>query len=190
MIEKIIGKIVYICENVIEINFHNLIFKINVLNCDLKHLKLNSLQEIFIYINFNYLEIFGFLNKKDKDLFEELIKIKNVGSKISWNILNIFGYDIFIKISSEYNFEFFIEKYKLRLKTLEDIFKIINKKYSNVIFSIQEIKIIKTLIKLGYDHKVVYQIISKNKYNLQNNKYKLDNILKNIILELNEKVLN
>ncbi|MCD5380365.1 Holliday junction branch migration protein RuvA [Candidatus Gracilibacteria bacterium] len=91
--------IAYLKGTVLELDFTKIVILTasgvgyEVLINELNFTKLQGLEEVEIHIHHhrteNFQFLFGFVEKQEKEVFEELIKINGVGGKVALNILSI-----------------------------------------------------------------------------------------------------
>lgn len=59
-------------------------------------------EEALLYVYFNYkgekLELFGFLNKTDRDFFEKLLNVFNIGTRVAFEILERLSWNEFLEV--------------------------------------------------------------------------------------------
>ncbi len=187
MLEKLTGIVIFKSDQYIMLNFHDLILKIQIIKEDFAIYHVNMPITINTFFNLINFEMYGFYKEKSKKIFLDLLKINNIGVKTAYNIFSAFETCDLITLFQQYNLEIFVQKTKLKLSKVEEIFLFFNKKYFDTIFSNLEKKLIKVLLKLGYPLNNVYQIINLNK-ELTTKNYPFDYILQKLIFSLNNKL--
>jgi len=134
--------IAYLKWKIIDLNFNKVVILPNsgvgyeVLISELVYSNLQGLEEIELFIHHHRTEnsqiLFWFIEKEEKQIFEELIKVNGVGWKVALNILSIWILRLIDAISSADN------------KTIESI-KWIGKKWaSKIILELKDSDIIKS----------------------------------------------
>jgi len=134
--------IAYLKWKIIDLDFNKVVILANswvgyeVLISELVYSNLQGLKEIELFIHHHRTEnsqiLFWFIEKEEKQIFEELIKVNGVGWKVALNILSIWILRLIDAISSADN------------KTIESI-KWIGKKWaSKIILELKDSDIIKS----------------------------------------------
>ena len=90
MIEKIIAKIESVFKEYIIVNLNNLFFKINVASPDRYEINKEYLINLVTEYKFdrNEINLYGFINNGEKELFLALRQIQGIGPKLCLAILN------------------------------------------------------------------------------------------------------
>lgn len=105
VIEFIQGTVYSIQENAIILQAGNWGFKILTHKRNLDNIGLNQKLLLFTYlhVNENKIALYGFLTQEEKEIFEHLITINNVGPAKALNILELFTPEELIKVIKEEN---------------------------------------------------------------------------------------
>lgn len=184
MYEFIEGTILNICEKYIILYSKPFAYKVYVTNVD--GFKIGEMRRLYIYfyINDNIRCIFGFADSIEREVFEQLIKVKNIGVKSAFALLKKCNYLILINY-------IFLKDYQMLFKLPKVTKDNVKQLISNLekLFFFENINIndqfLCTLRTLGYnDHQIF------NVYKLVANEDNIDSMVKKAILliegELNE----
>ena len=167
MYEYIIGKVISIYELYIVIETNNIAYKIYVTNS-----KFNKDENIKIYlhqyINDSVRILFGFTNKLEKEVFNKLIQVKNIGVKTAFSILNKVNYQDLINAAFSDDKEILLNIPKIN----KDNINLVIKKVLSI--NINEINLIdKTYLNalrvLEYPDNLIYKSYEKIDKNLSIN---------------------
>lgn len=91
MYDYFIGKVVSIADFYVVLEVNNVGFKIHVINNS--NLKLNYYTKLYIYNHMtdSVSDLYGFINKVDRDVFIKLLDVKKIGVKSAFMILKEYG---------------------------------------------------------------------------------------------------
>jgi len=166
MFEYLKGKVISIYNSYVVVDICGIGFKVYFINNSL--LKKNSENLIYIYhhVSENQSILFGFLDPDIKNLFSSLIKVKNIGVKTAYLILN--KYDInFLYELVENNDELLLKIPKVNKTNIEQFKKaILKNKGSRIDIDILNSEIVILLRNLDYkieDILKIYDKIDKDK---------------------------
>jgi Holliday junction DNA helicase RuvA len=103
MYDFLTGKVVCISEKFIVLDVNNIGYKIYM--CNTESIKLNYYIKIFIYyfISDSTRQLYGFLNKIEKEVFIKLLEIKKIGIKSAYLILKKYNYDYILNLVNNEN---------------------------------------------------------------------------------------
>ena len=180
MIGRLFGKICDIYSDKIIINISGACY---IIFCSKKIINkciIGNIIELIIQaiIKEHYNSIFGFLNKKDKKMFDHLLDVQGISTKLAQTIINQFSVNEVIKLIERKDIEKFKQINGIGLKIAEKIIKKLKmkknfnelqniKKTHNIDMflkqNLQNILNIKSiLINLGYKKNLVDLSISNN----------------------------
>lgn len=98
MIEYLRGRVVKRGEKELLLDVNGFGFKIFAVSRDVSLVKEG--EEILLYVYLNYkgekLELFGFLEREDRDFFERLLSIAKIGTRVSFEVLERFSWREFL----------------------------------------------------------------------------------------------
>lgn len=91
MISFLSGKIIYKSTSKVEINVDGVGYEVYVSVGDLSKLTLDGEAEIFVYhhIAEDKNELYGFLDRRDKQVFEMLLTVSGIGPKTALNVFTV-----------------------------------------------------------------------------------------------------
>ena len=183
MINSIRGKITNKFENyiVVDLGSFSLSVKMSANSINLLPKLSNQEVEILTYLNVreDALELYGFLDKNEIDLFKQLINISKIGPKMAISILSFTTPNIFIKNIKSNNVDEITKISGIGRKTAERIilelkdklgFKIISKNnIEDTEIDILRDDVFRSLISLGINkidvERVIKEIINDDQFN-------------------------
>ena len=183
MINSIRGKITNKFENyiVVDLGSFSLSVKMSANSINLLSKLSNQEVEILTYLNFreDALELYGFLDKNEIDLFKQLINISKIGPKMAISILSFTTPSIFIKNIKSNNVDEITKISGIGRKTAERIilelkdklgFKIISKNnIEDTEIDILRDDVFRSLISLGINkidvERVIKEMINDDQFN-------------------------
>lgn len=91
MIASLEGKVEEKNIDHIILNVNGIGYLINISNIDYEHIKTDSNAKVFIHENIkeDAYDLYGFIDRSTKILFNQLISVKNVGPKVALSILSL-----------------------------------------------------------------------------------------------------
>ncbi len=161
MIEYLRGKVVSKGEKELILDVSGIGFRVFSVSRDLS--LISEGEEVVLYVYLNYkgerLEIFGFLNRSDRDFFERLLSVAKIGTRVSFEVLERLSWNEFLEA---------VEREDVGL--LSSIPKVGEKRAKRMIFELKgellkgesvysEVK--DALLKLGYTEKEANTAILK-----------------------------
>lgn len=154
LLHKIDDKYLYIESN-------NSGYRFLYLKSDLKDLKLNQNNQVYVAINVidNVFKYYGFKNQLIRDLFELLININTIGEKTAFLILENYNYNELIDIFKNGRTDKILQLKGIGSYTARLIINSVQKELFNNKISDKKNKVITSLEKLGYKTKDIYKII-------------------------------
>ncbi|OGK18720.1 Holliday junction DNA helicase RuvA [Candidatus Roizmanbacteria bacterium RIFCSPLOWO2_12_FULL_40_12] len=136
--------------------------------------KLNTQIEIYTYLQVrdDAHILFGFENKKQKELFKLLIGISGVGPKTAFSIISFSQEDELVNAVQENSVEYFSKVPGLGKKTAMKIILELSQKFKQefqlekMFLSEDDKTVVDVLVSLGYKSKEAKQVLSKIPKNL------------------------
>ncbi len=197
MINSIRGKITNKFENyiVVDLGSFSLSVKMSANSINLLSKLSNQEVEILTYLNVreDALELYGFLDKNEIDLFKQLINISKIGPKMAISILSFTTPNIFIKNIKSNNVDEITKISGIGRKTAERIilelkdklgFKIISKNnIEDTEIDILRDDVFRSLISLGIN-KIDVERVIKEMINDDQFKGKLEIVIKKALSRL------
>ncbi len=197
MINSIRGKITNKFENyiVVDLGSFSLSVKMSANSINLLPKLSNQEVEILTYLNVreDALELYGFLDKNEIDLFKQLINISKIGPKMAISILSFTTPNIFIKNIKSNNVDEITKISGIGRKTAERIilelkdklgFKIISKNnIEDTEIDILRDDVFRSLISLGIN-KIDVERVIKEMINDDQFKGKLEIVIKKALSRL------
>ncbi|AVN59039.1 Holliday junction DNA helicase RuvA [Mesoplasma florum] len=101
-----------------------------------------------------------FRSRDERNLFKELVKIKTVGLKTSFYLLNNFSFEEFIKMIEEYDIEKLAKLKGIGNYTAKLIIEELQKHFFKNKITQKKEKIITSLVKLGFSYKTIMKNIA------------------------------
>ena len=173
MYEYIDGTIVGIHNDFIILAANDIGYRINIKS---KKIKMGDIKKVYIYQDIKEQSnlLYGFLDKKERFLFCELLKIRGIGIKISGNIINYYEYsdlENFILLENE---DKLLRIPGVSKKTVKDIFS----STSFIDDSFREVYMV--LLNLNIDKKIIDKYFQENNIKSKTNEQLIKDILKYI----------
>lgn len=161
MFEYLRGKVIEKKDNLILLDVGGLGFRIFVPERDSSSVAIGEEAVFYVYLNYksDKLELFGFLSREDRDLFERLLSVAKIGTRVSFEILN--------RLSAK---EFFRILERDDVSALSSIPRVGEKRAKRVVFELKGellrnrgsfADVREALLNLGYNDREVSFAISK-----------------------------
>ncbi len=159
MLHHVKGKIVGVDEGLLVIDIPFIGFEINVPSRYFKTLKIGDEVFLYLYLHLseNKMELYGFLTKKEKEIFHRLLKIPKLGPKLALAILSTYTPEEIIEIIEHAQIEKLVKVPGIGRKTAERIIFELKNGLLQENPLIKEVK--RRLILLGYPEELIEKII-------------------------------
>lgn len=168
MISCINGELEYVGSNKVSIATENVSFDVFVSSNDIKKLPhIGEKIRLYTYMNVREDEIslYGFLNRKEKDIFIKLINVNGVGPKGAQNIIGFLGLDALTKAISDRDVDFISSVQGIGKKTASKICIELSDKMDKKIFKDENAElreeVIEALKKLGYKENKAREMLAR-----------------------------
>jgi len=159
MLHHIRGKIVGIDEGLLVLDTPVIGFEINVPTRYFKNLKIG--EEIFLFLHLQLsehkIELYGFLTKKEREIFHLLLKVPKLGPKLALSILSMYTPEEILDIVEHTKIEKLVKVPGIGRKTAERIIFELKNGLLKENPIIKEVK--RRLSLLGYSEELIEKII-------------------------------
>lgn len=162
MFEYLYGKIISIYNSYIVIDICGVGYKVFFIKNEKLIKNENYLIYIYHHVSENQSVLFGFLDPDTKNLFASLIKIKNIGVKTAYLILNKYDINLLYDLSENNNDELLLKIPKIGLSNIEQFKKaIIKNKIKKIDIDILNSEVCILLRNLDYKIEDILKIYKK-----------------------------
>ncbi len=172
MFEYLYGMVDYKKLDYIALDINGVGYKVYISLREYENLEIGKKYKFFIYnhIREDINKLIGFLNMRDRKLFEQLLKIKGIGVSLALAILSTFSYDKIVELITNEDYKNLKRVPKLGEKKAQLIILELRSKLKDI--GISEISknydsemlddLVLALESLGYNEKEINKILSKN----------------------------
>ena len=159
MLHHIRGKIVGIDEGLLVLDTPVIGFEINVPTRYFKNLKIGKDVFLFLHLQLseNKIELYGFLTKKEREIFHLLLKIPKLGPKLALSVLSMYTPEEILDIVEYTKIEKLVKVPGIGRKTAERIIFELKNGLLKENPIIKEVK--RRLSLLGYSEELIEKII-------------------------------
>ncbi|MCY4321954.1 MAG: Holliday junction branch migration protein RuvA [Bdellovibrionaceae bacterium] len=168
MIGFIKGTLIFKNRNSLVVETGNVGYELFVPNTLLASCEKGSLISLWVYTNFKQdsLELYGFSNQKEKELFLSLLKVKGIGPKMALQVLSSCSLDNFVKMIKEENIKALRALPKIGKKMAQQIVLSLKDHVSDVLIGSQsqnpyEEQLFYSLEKLGFQSSEIREVMKK-----------------------------
>lgn len=172
MFEYLYGRIDYKKLEYVALDVGGVGYKVFISLREYENLETGKEYKIFIYnhIREDANKLIGFLNMRDRKLFEQLLKIKGIGVSLATAILSTFPYERIVELITSEDYKNLKKVPKLGEKKAQLIILELKSKMKDMGVSEKEISgksemlddLILALESLGYNEKEINKILEKN----------------------------
>lgn len=174
MFEYLYGTIDYKKLDYIALDINGVGYKIFISLREYENLEVGKKYKFYIYnhIKEDTNKLIGFLNMRDRKLFEQLLKTKGIGVSLALAILSTFSYDKIVELITSEDYKNLKRVPKLGEKKAQLIILDLKSKLKDIVISDSEINsenkfemlddLVLALESLGYNKKEIDKILDKN----------------------------
>jgi Holliday junction DNA helicase RuvA len=184
MISYLTGKIIYLGPNHLELLVNNLGYEVFLPTASLTTLHLGQSLTLFVYHHLaeDKNQLFGFLDRRDKEVFHLLLTVAGVGPKTALSVFNAGSGDRILEAVQKAEVPFFQQIKGLGLKTAQRIIVDLKNKagsLKDLNFQASN-EVVQTLRQLGFKHDEIRTVWLRLPPDLSTTEEKLKFALKNL----------